>query len=36
VHPFFKFVDQDNSGTIDYPEFEKYILNQAWKKTFTY
>jgi Ca2+-binding EF-hand superfamily protein len=26
VHPFFKFVDQDNSGTIDYPEFEKYIL----------
>jgi Ca2+-binding EF-hand superfamily protein len=26
VHPFFKHVDQDNSGTIDYPEFEKYIL----------
>ena len=26
VHPFFKYVDQDNSGTIDYPEFEKYIL----------
>jgi hypothetical protein len=30
VHPFFKFVDQDNSGTIDFPEFEKYILNHAW------
>lgn len=26
VHPFFKYVDQDNSGTIDYPEFERYIL----------
>lgn len=29
VHPFFKYVDQDNSGTIDYPEFERYILNTA-------
>ncbi len=26
IHPFFKYIDQDNSGTIDYPEFEKYIL----------
>ena len=26
VHPFFKYIDQDNSGNIDYPEFEKYIL----------
>jgi Ca2+-binding EF-hand superfamily protein len=26
VHPFFKVVDQDNSGTIDFAEFEKYIL----------
>lgn len=26
VHPFFKYVDQDNSGTIDFPEFERYIL----------
>ena len=25
IHPFFKYIDQDNSGIIDYPEFEKYI-----------
>ena len=21
IHPFFKYIDQDNSGTIDFPEF---------------
>ena len=26
VYPFFKLVDADNSGGIEYPEFEKYIL----------
>ena len=23
IHPFFKYIDQENPGTIDYPEFEK-------------
>jgi Ca2+-binding EF-hand superfamily protein len=26
VYPFFKIVDADNSGGIEFPEFEKYIL----------
>lgn len=26
VYPFFKVIDQDNSGGIEYPEFEAYIL----------
>ena len=29
VYPFFKVVDQDNSGTISYDEFERYILQTA-------
>ena len=28
VYPFFKVVDTDNSGGIEYPEFERYILQQ--------
>jgi len=27
VYPFFKVVDSDNSGGIEYPEFENYIIN---------
>ncbi len=26
IYPFFKIVDADNSGGIEYPEFESYIL----------
>lgn len=26
VYPFFKIIDADNSGGIEYPEFEHYIL----------
>ncbi len=26
VYPFFKLIDADNSGGIEYGEFEKYIL----------
>jgi len=26
IYPFFKLVDADNSGGIEYPEFERYIL----------
>ena len=29
VYPFFKVVDQDNSGGIEYVEFEAYILGQG-------
>jgi Ca2+-binding EF-hand superfamily protein len=29
VYPFFKVVDQDNSGTISYDEFERYVLQTA-------
>ena len=28
VYPFFKVVDQNNSGGIEYDEFEAYILGQ--------
>ena len=30
VYPFFKFVDTNNSGGIEYSEFEAYIF-QKWK-----
>ena len=31
VYPFFKVVDANNSGGIEYEEFEAYILNdQQW------
>ena len=26
VYPFFKIIDADNSGGVEYPEFEVYIL----------
>ena len=28
VYPFFKVVDQNNSGGIEYDEFEAYILSE--------
>ena len=28
IYPFFKVVDADNSGGIEFPEFERYILQQ--------
>ena len=28
IYPFFKVVDADNSGAIEYPEFEAYVLGQ--------
>jgi Ca2+-binding EF-hand superfamily protein len=28
IYPFFKIVDADNSGGIEYPEFENYILQK--------
>jgi len=28
VYPFFKVIDQDNSGGIEYEEFEAYILGK--------
>lgn len=28
VYPFFKKLDLNNSGAIEYPEFEAYILGQ--------
>ena len=27
IYPFFKIVDSNNSGTIEYEEFEQYILS---------
>ena len=31
VYPFFKIIDNDNSGGIEYAEFEKYLLqNPYW------
>ena len=27
VYPFFKVIDKDNSGGIEYEEFEAYIMN---------
>jgi Ca2+-binding EF-hand superfamily protein len=30
VYPFFKIVDADNSGGIEYPEFEHYIVNNPY------
>ena len=26
IYPFFKIVDANNSGAIEYPEFEKYVF----------
>ena len=26
IYPFFKIVDADNSGAIEYTEFEKYVF----------
>jgi Ca2+-binding EF-hand superfamily protein len=26
VYPFFKIIDNDNSGGVEYAEFEKYLL----------
>jgi Ca2+-binding EF-hand superfamily protein len=28
IYPFFKVVDSNNSGAIEYTEFEQYILSQ--------
>jgi len=28
IYPFFKVVDADNSGAIEYGEFEAYVLGQ--------
>jgi len=28
VYPFFKVLDADNSGGVEYPEFEAYILGK--------
>jgi Ca2+-binding EF-hand superfamily protein len=28
VYPFFKVVDNDNSGSIEYEEFEAYVLGK--------
>lgn len=30
VYPFFKIVDENNSGGIEYPEFEKYIVQNPY------
>jgi len=27
IYPFFKIVDSNNSGTIEYDEFEQYIMS---------
>jgi Ca2+-binding EF-hand superfamily protein len=32
VYPFFKLIDRDNSGAIEFEEFESYILGKNWKK----
>lgn len=32
VYPFFKVIDQNNSGGIEYEEFEAYILGKNWEK----
>lgn len=28
IYPFFKIIDANNSGVIEYPEFEAYIMSQ--------
>ena len=30
IYPFFKIVDSNNSGTIEYEEFEQYIMSSDW------
>jgi hypothetical protein len=30
VYPFFKIIDADNSGGIEYKEFEHYIVNNPY------
>ena len=32
VYPYFKLIDRDNSGAIEFEEFENYILNKNWNK----
>jgi len=27
IHPFFKIIDKNNSGAIEYDEFEVYVLS---------
>ncbi len=30
VYPFFKIIDKNNSGGIEYDEFEYYIINNPY------
>lgn len=30
VYPFFKIIDANNSGGVEYPEFENYIVNNPY------
>ncbi len=30
VYPFFKIIDNNNSGGVEYPEFETYILKNPY------
>lgn len=34
VYPYFKTVDKDNSGAIEYPEFLSYCTS-SWEKKFS-
>jgi len=34
IYPFFKIVDSNNSGTIEYEEFEQYIMSSDWYSDF--
>jgi len=34
IYPFFKIVDSNNSGTIEYEEFEQYIMSSDWYPDF--
>jgi len=35
VYPFFKILDADNSGGVEYSEFEKYIMQNPYWVFFT-